>query len=95
MTFTRAEIETTKALERPTVRCQIDCDYIDEDGRKTTGVRNANGQIALDGNNPWLVIHAAGKQLAFRVSWCLLLEVLNDRFARPVNFQGQRVEYEV
>lgn len=93
--YTREEIETMHSLDRPRVRVKFDCDLIDEEGRRCeASTRETTGCIVVDGNNPWIVIHAAGEQRAERFSWGLVLKVLNDRFAAPIYF-SQRVEYEV
>ena len=94
--YNREEIESLPARERPLVRCEIDRINIDsEDRRHPAGSRSFNATITCDGHKAWLVAFVAGKQIAFWVSWGLLLEVLNDRFARPINFLGQYAEYEV
>ena len=94
MNFTRADLESMKTLERPKVRVKYNADLIDEDGQRTTQTRETTGRIIVDGNNPWIEIHAGGQQRAERFSWGLVCEVLNDRFAAPVFF-SQHVEYEV
>ena len=91
---TRQEIETMKTMDRPKVRVKYDCVLIDEDGKREEARRETTGRIIVDDNNPWIEIHAGGKQIAERFSWSLVLEILNDRFAAPVYF-STRVEYEV
>lgn len=90
----REEIEEMKPVDFPQVRCRFDAIYVDEDGRQERGKRDINGCIVIDGNNPWLVIQAAGVQHSERFSWGLVLEVLNDRFSHPIEFQ-QEFEYQV
>lgn len=91
----RQTIENLRYHDRPKVRCSIDRTNVDQDGHKTNVLHRFDGRIVIDENNPWLTTQLAGKQLAFRLSWGLLLEVLNDRFASPVHFLGMNVEYEV
>lgn len=62
--------------------------YEFENGDRDASLLNVNGQISVDGNNPWVFLHlpvgANTKLLEFRVSWGLLLEVLNDNRAAPI-----------
>lgn len=88
--WTRETLEAIREMDRPRVRCSIDRVNIHEDGREipATGPHTFNGRISVDGNNPWIVGHVASEQIAFRVSWGLVCEVLNDKWARPIHFDG-------
>ena len=92
----QAEIEALRPLQRPKVRCTYPAVYLYEDGRKEYADVRANAEIVVDGNNPWLVLRCVGgTSREYRVSWGLLLEVLNDPYASPVDFLGVKpVEYE-
>lgn len=94
-TWTREALEALREMDRPRVRCKIDRVNITEDKiRIPTGPHSFNASITVDGNNPWLTSTVAGQCVAFRVSWPLVCEVLNDRFATPIHFPGI-AEYEV
>lgn len=93
--LTRESIEATPYRERPQVRAMIDRVNIYEDGRRERVQHRFHARIDLDGNNPWLTANLASRPIAFRVSWGLLLEVLNDPHAAPIEFLGMEVEYEV
>lgn len=82
----REDIEATPFSLRPQARCRIQCDYIDEDGLAERRVKYVMARISVDGNNPWLEIYAAGCHHAERFSWRLVLEVVNDKYATPIEF---------
>lgn len=89
VTWTRQDIEALKGHERPLVRVRITSHY-EEDGRRVeTVLKDHSAWISVDGNNPWLVTNAGGQQLAFRCSWGLVCEVLNDKYAAPVHFDEE------
>lgn len=92
--MTRQDIEQLPANERPTIRCRIDAVYVDEDGEKEHGRRDVTGHIVVEGNNPWIEVHAAGISHAERFGWSLVLEVLNREFATPIHF-SREFEYEI
>jgi hypothetical protein len=92
--YTREAIEGMPFRDRPTVRIAYDCETEDEDGRRTRQVRRTTARV-VEGNNPWLVFWAAGAEYADRVSWELVLEVLNDPHASPVHVSNTGIVYEV
>lgn len=91
--WTREAIEELKVHERPLVRVRITSHYEQDGQRVETLLKEHSAWISLDGNNPWLVTNVCSQQLAFRCSWGLVCEVLNDRFAAPVHF-FQEVTYQ-
>lgn len=96
MDWTRGSIEKLKGWDRPRVRCKYECQTVDQDGRRTTVVRETTGEVVPDGNNPWVVLHVGGKWVEERFSWELVLAVLNDRFEPPLWFWDRYgVVYEV
>jgi len=80
----RESIEALNSWDRPAVRCQVEFVFVDDRGGRETSLRDVNGTIAVDGNAPWVVCQAAGKTFEFRVSWTLLLQVLNDKWVAPI-----------
>lgn len=76
--WTREEVTTAIREWReqpdrvPKVRCRI-------------GTRNVHGRIIIDGNNPWVEVWD-GEWRAERFGWSLVLSILNDRFAAPIQF---------
>lgn len=87
MDWTREEIESLRGWERPRVRARVGDGYRDGERR----FRDAHAEIVPDGNNPWLVVRTAhGIDIEFRLSWGLLLEVLNDPRTSPVWIEDNR-----
>lgn len=80
----RESIEQTNWLERPSVRIRIEVVYVDEDGIRTYGTKESTGRVIPDANKVWIDWSMGDVRTAFWVSWGLLLEVLNDRFASPI-----------
>lgn len=86
MSYTREELEETPANERPTVRCRVLCKYTDENRLRQSKWRDREGKIIVDGNNPWVEIHAGGRTIAERFSWGLVCQVLNNPRESPISF---------
>jgi hypothetical protein len=85
--WTRADLEALKGMDRPKVRCRTEAEH----GRMEQEVP---GRIVIDGNNPWVEIWYKGAWRAERVSWSLVLAVLNDPFASPIWFWAKGEPYE-
>lgn len=89
MTWDKETIRRLKDSERPTVRAEYD-------GRKHAG------RIHPEGNNVWVSIYRPDgriltaevngelRAVAMRVSWELLLEVLNDSRTSPIEIYPER-----
>jgi hypothetical protein len=82
--FDRQQIESMPGHMQPSVRCRVEVAYEDGFGDKRYGTKDTSGRIHVDGNNPWVVCMMGGKTLEFRVSWGLLLEVINNRHEPPI-----------
>lgn len=90
MVHTRASIESAPFHERPRVRCRVGVAYTPEDGPPVPGIEDVSGSIVIDGNNPWIVSSRGIEQLEFRVTWELLLELLNDKSLTPLYLNQDR-----
>jgi hypothetical protein len=75
--LSRESIESARPSARPRVRCRIDGDSLAH-----------TASITIDGNNPWIEFTYLGVHFCERFSWGLVLEVLNDRFAPPLDFRN-------
>lgn len=67
---------------------------IHTDGNSVWVVCQVGGTVAADDAKILDHYFANGNQLGNRISWDLLLEILNDKYASPLFFDV-RVEYEV
>ena len=86
-TWDRERLESLKGWDRPSVRCRVDVIATAEDGRTERRVVDKTARIHIDGNNPWVeVSYGSLRNHAERISWGLLLEILNDPFAGPYHF---------
>ena len=82
----RESIESLRGWNRPRVRIRVT--YREGGISKTV---DKLGEIVPDGNNPWIVSREShGCDIAFRCSWGLVLEVLNDKHASPICFDDNR-----
>lgn len=74
--WTKEDILSLAITERPEIRCRIE-----ENGVK----HDLNGVIIPEGNNVWCVCLKDGKTFEYKVSWGLLLQVLNDNTQSPIS----------
>jgi hypothetical protein len=97
MNWTPEDIKALPYIKRPRVRCAYQRVNINSDGvRSAPFAVKTEGQIIVDGNNPWVVISASGHTRELRVSWDLVCQVLNDPYAPPIDsFPGEPIQYEI
>ena len=88
----RESIQNMPGWKRPSVRCRFNYVNTLEDGTQQHGIRECAGHIIIDGNNPWVVTKQGGEIQETRISWELLLEVINNPLSPPV-FMESVVEY--
>lgn len=74
MTWTRADIEGLNYWDRPKVRARI--------GGLTT-----DAEIAPDRNSVFVFTKTGGQYSELRISWGLLLDVLNDPRTAPIEIE--------
>jgi hypothetical protein len=87
--WTRKELEALREKDRPRVRCRFPKRIVRDGCSDECTWGNCTGYISVEGNNPWIVIHAAGEQHAERFSWGLVCQVLNDPHAAPIFFDRE------
>jgi hypothetical protein len=85
--WTRAALEAIPAYKRPGIRCRCEAEA-------NMPERDCSGRVVVDGNNPWVEIWYKGGWRAERVSWSLVVEVLNDPFASPIWFWAKGEPYQ-